>query len=119
MIDTKKFLANVVRWKVGLALLGAGAWWAYGGKIYAMAFCAGALASAASFWFLKALVTALGTEKPGAGAALGGTLRLAVIGYVLFVIIENYRLPLPALVTGLLVAIAAISIEVIREHFYA
>ena len=25
MIDTKKFLANVMRWKVGLALLGAGA----------------------------------------------------------------------------------------------
>ncbi len=119
MIDTKKFFANVMRWKVGLALAGAGAWWAYGGKMYAMAFCVGALASAASFWFLKGLVTALGTEKPGAWVGVGGTIRLAVIGYVLFVIIENYRLPLPALVTGLLVAIAAISIEVIREHFYA
>lgn len=118
-MDTKKFLANVMRWKVGLALVGAGAWWAYGGKPYAMAFCVGALASAASFWFLKMMVTTLGAEKPGPGAAIGGTIRLALIGYVLFVIIENYRLPLPALVTGLLVAIAAISIEVIREHFYA
>ena len=118
-MDTTKFLANVVRWKVGLALAGAGGWWLYGGRLYAMAFCVGALASAASFWFLKGLVSALGTEKPGVGAALGGTIRLVVIGYLLFVIIENYRLPLPALVTGLLVAIAAISIEVIREHFYA
>ena len=118
-MDVKKFLGNVVRWKLGLALAGSAGWWAYGGKLYALAFCAGALASAASFWFLKGLVTALGTEKPGAGVAWGGPLRLVVIGYLLFVIIENYRLPLPALVTGLLVAIAAISIDVIREHFYA
>ncbi|MEP7367471.1 MAG: ATP synthase subunit I [Acidobacteriota bacterium] len=118
-MDLERFLSNVTRWKIGLALLGAGGWWLYGGKMYAMGFCVGALASAASFWFLTQLVKAVGKEEISKTRSVMGTLRLVVIGYLLFVTMENYRLPMPALVTGLLVAIAAISIEVIREHFYA
>jgi hypothetical protein len=118
-MDLNRFVANVTRWKIGLALVGALAWWLAAGKLHAMAFCAGALASAASFWFLSQLVRAVGGEKVSPVKSAGGAVRLAIIGYLLFVTIENYRLPQPALVTGLLVAIAAISIEVVREHFYA
>ena len=107
------------RWKLGLALLGAGGWFLFAGKLHAMAFCAGALASTASFWFLSQLVKAVGGEKVSKSRSITGALRLAIIGYLLFVIMENYRLPKPALVTGLLVAISAISIEVVREHFHA
>jgi len=118
-MDLNRFVANVTRWKIALAVVGALAWWLAAGKLHAMAFCAGALASAASFWFLSQLVRAVGGGKVSPVKSVGGAVRLAIIGYLLFVTIENYRLPQPALVTGLLVAIAAISIEVIREHFYA
>ena len=107
------------RWKIGLVVLGTAGWFAFGGRMHAAAFCAGAVASAGSFWFLSQMVKAIGGEKVSPLRSTTGALRLAIIGYLLFVIMENYRLPLPALVTGLLVAIAAISIEVIRQHFYA
>ena len=118
-MDLNRFVSNVTRWKIALAVFGALAWWLAAGKLHAMAFCAGAMASAASFWFLSHMVRAVGSEKVSPAKSIGGALRLAIIGYLLFVTIENYRLPQPALVTGLLVAIAAISIEVIRQHFYA
>lgn len=118
-MNLERFVSNVTRWKIGLAVAGALGWYLAAGKNHAIAFCAGALASAASFWFLSQLVKAVGSEKVSIARSTAGVLRLAIIGYLLFVTMENYRLPLPALVTGLLVAIAAISIEVIREHFYA
>ncbi|MCC7236665.1 MAG: ATP synthase subunit I [Bryobacterales bacterium] len=118
-MNLERFVSNVARWKLGLAAAGALAWLLAAGRLHALAFCAGALASAASFWFLTQLVKNVGSEKANPARAALGAIRLAVIGCLLFVIMENYRLPQPPLVTGLLVALAAISIEVIREHFYA
>ena len=118
-MNLERFVSNVARWKLGLAAAGSLAWLLAAGRLHALAFCAGALASAASFWFLTQLVKNVGSEKANPARAALGAIRLAVIGYLLFVIMENYRLPQPPLVTGLLVALAAISIEVIREHFYA
>lgn len=118
-MNLERFTANVTRWKLGLAVAGALVWLVAAGTLHALAFCAGAAASGASFWFLTQMVKGVGNEKAHPARAALGAVRLAVIGYLLFVIMENYRLPQPPLVTGLLVALAAISIEVIREHFYA
>ena len=94
-MDLNRFVSNVTRWKIALAVFGALAWWLAAGKLHAMAFCAGALASAASFWFLSHMVRAVGSEKVSPAKSIGGALRLAIIGY-------GIRGILAKLITGVL-----------------
>ncbi|MEZ5401051.1 MAG: ATP synthase subunit I [Bryobacteraceae bacterium] len=116
--ETSRVIARVMRWQLSLAAAGAPAWWAARDGLHALAFAVGAAAAITSFWMLERLTAAMGGPTSGAGLAASG-LRLVLIGGALFVIITNYKLPVVPLGSGVLVTVAAITIEGIRELFYA
>ncbi len=105
-----KFLRNVTRWQAGLAAKGPPA---------AASFAVGALASSASFWLLAKFTSALSPNPAGPLTLLLSALRILLIGVALFAIIQNYELQSTPAVTGILIVVAAITIEVLRNSFYA
>lgn len=108
---------------ITLAAAGTLAWLAFRGGRAALSFLTGAAVSGVSFWWLQHMVA--GLEKavrdgktPGGKAALHA-LRIFLLGGSLYVILKLYEVHVPALVTGLLVTVAAITLEAVRELIYA
>jgi hypothetical protein len=115
----ERTLRNILRWKAALTAAGIALWWLLGGGRHAAGFTAGAAASAASFYFLKQAAAVDASSKAALAKAALGTFRMLGIGILLFVIIRDYGLPPNAIAAGLLVTVLSITIEVIRQHFYA
>lgn len=115
----ERTLRNILRWKAALTAAGIVLWWLARDGRHAIGFTAGALASAASFYFLKQAAAVEPSSKASLAKAALGTFRMLAIGVLLFVIIRDYGLPPNAIAAGLLVTVLSITIEVIRQHFYA
>ena len=116
-------MRRIARLIMALAVAGTLAWLAAKGARGAISFLSGAAVSTLSFWWLRQIVSGLdeavrGGNSSGAKAALHG-LRIFVLCGVLYGILKVYQAFVPALVTGLLVAVAAITIEAIYELIYA
>ena len=116
-------MRRIGRLILGLTAGGVVVWLAAKGVRGAFSFLSGAAISALSFWWLQRIVSGLeeavrGGSSPGGKAALHG-LRILLLGGALYGILKVYQAFVPALVTGLLVAVAAITIEALYELLYA
>lgn len=112
-------LKRIARLMLVLAGLGVAGWLIAKGVRGAASFLAGAAVSSFSFWWLQRMVrgmeeAAKGGRAKGASAVIH-SLRILLLGSVLYVILRVYEVILPALVTGLLVAVAAITLEALYE----
>jgi len=104
-------VGRVQRWQVLAAAVGFPVWWMLGGQREALSFAVGAIASIGSFGLLDRFSAAVtGGRVSGAGVA-ASALRILLVGGLLFVIMANYSLHPFAAGTGLLITVAAITIE--------
>jgi hypothetical protein len=117
--DEAAVLQRIRRLMAILAVLGAGACFAWSGKSGAMSFLGGAALSATSLWSLQKLVNLFSAEKPGPLPVAFLTLRFLMIAGVAYVIVRTYEVFLPAVALGLLLSVAAITLEALYELIYA
>lgn len=107
------------------ALTLTGAPWCglWAGSKGAIGFLAGAAVSWVSFSLLYKLVRDVESTASGkAGSAVAAvlhSLRYLVLGGAIYVIVRLYGVFVPALALGLLVAVAAATIEAVYESFHA
>ncbi|HWI18460.1 MAG TPA: ATP synthase subunit I [Vicinamibacterales bacterium] len=100
------------------AIIAAGlavAWFA-AGRTGAVSFSAGALVSAASFWLLSRVTTAMGGAKPSPLGSILITVRLLIAGWVLYLVLERYEIDRAVLACGLLTPVAAVSANVLLDR---
>lgn len=122
--DEMFFERAVGRMKTAMAWLGAAgsavAWWMEGWS-WGLGFLAGAAASLANFHWLHRLTASLGTEmtEPRRRMVAYFALRYLLLGAVGYVIVRFFGLNLTAALLGLLVAAAAVLLEIFYELFYA
>jgi hypothetical protein len=114
---------RVVMIMIGLTVAGAPLCGLWAGGKGAIGFLAGAAVSWVSFSLLYRLVkdveSAASGRAGGAGAAVLHSLRYVVLGGAIYVIVRLYGVFVPALALGLLVAVAAATIEAVYESFHA
>jgi hypothetical protein len=112
-------LRRIARLMAVLAALGAVAWMVARGVPGVVSFVAGAAVSGLSFWWLQRIVRGM-EEAAKSGRVRGASavvhsFRILLLGGVLYGILRVYEVILPALVTGLLVAVTAITLEALYE----
>lgn len=121
-LDADAALRRITRILLALAAAGTLAWLAAKGLRGAVSFAAGAAVSGFSFWWLQRLVggmeEAVKTGRARGASAVIHSLRILLLGGALYGILRVYEVFVPALVTGLLVTVAAITLEVLYEWFY-
>jgi hypothetical protein len=121
--DYGAIVARIVRMMAALALIGVVACWFWAGKRGALSFLTGSGVAALSFYLLHRLVRDLASAAAGAkvrGASLVlHAVRLLLLGGALFAIIRSYGVFVPALTAGLLIVVAAATLEALYELFYA
>lgn len=112
-------------WTGVAALFAAGlaAWLVARGVRGGVSFAAGAAISALSLWGLSRMTAivqeaATSGRPPGARTAVHA-FRIFLLGGAVYVILRVYEVIIPALVTGLLVAVTAITLEALYEFLYA
>lgn len=112
-------LRRIVRLMLALAAFGILAWTLARGLQGGVSFLAGAAVSGFSFWWLQRMVRsvelAVRDGRSKGSSALLHSLRILLLGGALYGILRVYEVILPALVTGLLVAVAAITLEALYE----
>ena len=107
----RSVVSRVRRWQYLSAAVGLPAWYWLAGQNEAISFAVGAFASIASFGLLDRFTASIGGGPvSGPGVALSA-LRILLIGGLLFVIMSNYSLHPFAAGTGLLITVAAITME--------
>lgn len=115
-------LRRITRILLALAAAGAAGWLAAKGVRGLVSFAAGAAISGFSFWWLQRLARTLEqaakTGKAKGASAAVHSLRILLLGGALYGILRVYEVFAPALVTGLLVTVAAITLEVLYEWIY-
>jgi len=122
-LDYTRIIRRIARLMLGLAILGSAIWWAAKGLPGLAGFLGGALISCLSFWLLHRLVRDI--QAATEGHSVRGTsaflhaFRTLILGGAAYVIVSTYGSCRPALVTGLLVAVTAATLEVLIELFYA
>lgn len=121
--DGAGVIRRVVKIMIGLTVAGAPLCALWAGRKGAMGFLAGAAVSWVSFSLLYRLVkdveSAASGHAGGAGAAILHSLRYLVLGGAIYVIVRLYGVFVPALALGLLVAVAAATLEAVYESFHA
>lgn len=95
----------------------------WAGKKGALGFAAGAGVSWLSFLMLYRLVKDMESGVSGGAAGVFSillhSLRYLILGGAIYVIVKLYGVHQPALVTGLMVAVLAATLEAIYEMLYA
>ena len=119
----ERFLNRAVEriWKVmwSVAAGGAIALLAWRGWLWSAGWLLGSMVSALNFRWLKQLSDALGGEggKPRTAVFLG--MRYLLLGGGAYVILKYSVVSLPATLSGLFVAVAAVIFEILFELAYA
>ena len=119
----ERFLANAVErirkamWAVAVA--GALAAFVWRGWTWAAGFVLGAIISALNFRWLKQMSMMLGSARARPRAAVGLGLRYLLLAGIAYVILKYSAISLPATLSGLFVAVAAVIFEVLFELAYA
>lgn len=117
-------LVRIDNWMKWTAAAGTLAAVALGGWRAALGFLLGALISWLNFRLLKRLVDALGAAAGAGGpsrsrgAAFLG-LRYVLLALVAYVILRFSKLSLLALLAGIFVSVAAVTLEIVFELLYA
>jgi hypothetical protein len=110
--------ARVMRTMLLVAVIGSlvALWrgWRYGA-----AFAIGAWASWLNFRWLKRFVMGLGPGGKPSGFMLFFALRYLLLAGAAYVILRYSKLSLPAMLAGLFVSLAAVTIEVLIQLAYA
>jgi hypothetical protein len=121
--DGAGVVGRVVKIMILLTLAGVPLCALWAGRNGALGFLAGAAVSWASFGLLYRLVKDVESAASGrsgnAAAAVLHSLRYVVLGGAIYVIVKLYGVFVPALALGLLVAVAAATLEAIYETFHA
>jgi len=112
------FAKRLFGWQLALAALGGAGWMLMRGSSFALSFLFGAVAAAASFWLLYRAIATAGTGRTPTWAAVLGVFRLLLIGGAISVTLRTYELQSGAAASGILVVVASILLEVVREHFH-
>ncbi len=104
---------------LGVAGAGAGLW--LRGSAWALGFAAGAAAAALNFRWLHQLAYAAGEggRRPGRGLVFFLSIRYLLFGAAAYVIVKFFEVSLVAVLAGLLVAAAAVVVEILYELIYA
>ena len=119
----ERFLQDAVDriWKAmfAVAVAGALAAFVWRGWTWSAGFVLGAVISALNFRWLKQVAMMLGSgrARPRAAVALG--LRYLLLAGVAYVILKYSVISLPATLSGLFVAVAAVIFEILFELAYA
>jgi hypothetical protein len=111
-------LRRVRRFAIVLGLTGTAAVLAAYGLRMAVGFMLGAALSILNFRGLSMLVNVIGGAKPGALAAVLIALRYLLIGCAIYVIVRFLGVTPAAVVWGLLVAFAAVILEILYELIF-
>jgi hypothetical protein len=121
--DYDRVIGRIARIAVGLAIAGAGACGMWMGWMGTRSFAAGALVSGFSFWTLHRLVADVGRAAQGEEVKPRSTLfhagRFLVIGGAVFVILRLTPTAAGPFTAGLLVCVAAATVEALIEVIYA
>ena len=119
----EQFLQNAVEriWKAMLAVAVAGALAAFvwRGWTWSAGFALGSIISALNFRWLKQVAMMLGSGRARPRAAVGLGLRYLLLAGVAYVILKYSIISLPATLSGLFVAVAAVIFEILFELAYA
>jgi hypothetical protein len=107
-----------------LAAAGSGMGWILWGWRWGLGFLAGAAASFLNFRWLRRMVEALGESaqprrRPKVRAAVFLGLRYGLLGLGAYVILVTSALSVPAVLSGLFVAVAAVIAEILFQLVYA
>jgi hypothetical protein len=117
--DTKFIEAQYYRrlliWQAILTAVGLSGWMLARGSIFALSFLVGALASGLSFWLLHRITMAVSGAKVSPWSMVTAALRLLIIGVAISAILTTYKLQAGAAATGILIVVASILIETVRE----
>lgn len=118
--DSRAIAKRIGRLMAALAVLGAVGFGVARGAMWGLSFLTGAILAGISFYLTHLLVEHLGPVKPGddppsaSDATLMG-MRYVVLGAAAYGTIRYLGLHLEALAGGLMVAVAAVLIEVLYE----
>ena len=119
----ERFLQNAVEriWKAMFAVAAAGALAAlvWRGWTWSAGFVLGAVISALNFRWLKQVAMMLGSQRARPRAAVGLGLRYLLLAGTAYVILKYSVISLPATLSGLFVAVAAVIFEILFELTYA
>ncbi len=122
-LDYHRIVRRIALLMLGLSILGTAAWWAAKGIPGLAGFLGGAAISSFSFWLLHRLVRDIQAATEGqpvrGTSAFLHAFRTLLLGGAAYAIVSTYGSCRPALVTGLLVAVTAATLEVLIELFYA
>jgi TRAP-type C4-dicarboxylate transport system permease small subunit len=116
-LDFERAGRRIARILVCVAVAGTALAGAAGGWKWAAGFLAGSAAAWFNFRWLKRLVKALGGERTHSSFQLA--LRYFLFGGCGYVILRFSSIPVPAVIAGMLVLVAAIFIEILFELVYA
>lgn len=121
--DGAGVVRRVVWIMIALTLAGTPFCAIWAGRKGAIGFLAGAVVSWVSFFLLYKLVkdveSAASSSFGSAASIVVHSLRYVILGGAIYVIVRLYGVFVPALALGLLVAVAASTIEAIYESFHA
>jgi hypothetical protein len=112
-----RFYRRLLIWQAVLTVLGLTGWMLARGSIFALSFLTGAAASGFSFWLLHRITLAVSGEKVPRWSMVTASLRLLVIGIAISAILTAYQLQPGAAASGILIVVASIVIETVREVF--
>ena len=122
-LDYSRVIGRVFRLAVGLVLIGGLVLFTVQGWRGLLSFLGGAAVSALSFWLLHRQVsdlTSAGEGRPVSGPSMVLHLfRILILGGATYAIVNTYGALVPALACGLLTTVAAATLEVLIELFYA
>jgi len=116
-LDFERASRRIERILACVAVTGTALAGALGGWKWAAGFLVGAVAAWFNFRWLKRLAGALGGERTPSSFRLA--LRYFLLGGCGYVIVRFSSIPVPAVIAGMLVLIAAIFIEILFELVYA
>src|SRR5436190_19463179 len=119
----ERFLANAVerirKAMFAVAVAGALAAFVWRGWTWAAGFLLGAIISAFNFRWLKQVAMMLGSNRARPRAAVGLGLRYGLLAAAAYVILRYSVISLPATLSGLFVAVAAVIFEILFQLAYA
>ena len=112
-------LARIAKSIIAIAAAGLVLAWAWRGWKYGAGFALGAAASWLNFRWLKQVAMMLGSNRARPRAAVGLGLRYGLLAAAAYVILRYSVISLPATLSGLFVAVAAVIFEILFQLAYA
>lgn len=114
-MDLAAFSKGVMRWQIALTVVGTAAWLTARGSVFAVSFLTGAGAALLSFWLLHRVVSKANKPRSATWSMLAAAFRLLLIAGLISATIRTYELQAVPASTGILVVVASILLEAVRQ----